>query len=134
MLFSILIVSVIFIAIGFILTENNAKYLLSGYNTMSEEERKKVDIKAYISYFQKFHIFLGISFFVFTMVLDYSFGKTVSDLFIGLYPVVAYVYFAIISSNYSKAKISKWNKIGIITVSVVFLLVMIAILCAKFQK
>lgn len=38
----ILILSSLFIAIGFIGNENNAKYLLSGYNAMSEEEKTKI--------------------------------------------------------------------------------------------
>ena len=37
MITPILILSSIFIIIAFIVNENNAKYLLSGYNTMSEE-------------------------------------------------------------------------------------------------
>ncbi|MBS9767294.1 MAG: DUF3784 domain-containing protein [Flavobacteriaceae bacterium] len=57
MLFPIVLLSVIFIAIGFIVTENNAKYLLSGYNAMSEEERKKVNIKAFVSSISKCNFF-----------------------------------------------------------------------------
>ncbi|MFB9052776.1 DUF3784 domain-containing protein [Formosa undariae] len=33
--------SILFIIIEFIVTENNAKYLLSGYNTMSDDTQKK---------------------------------------------------------------------------------------------
>jgi hypothetical protein len=38
--------------IAFFVTENNDKSLLSGYNTMSEQERQKFDIKSYIAYFK----------------------------------------------------------------------------------
>ena len=65
----ILILSSIFIAIAFIVNENNAKYLLSGYNTMSEEERMKFDIKSYIPFFRNFHIFLGISLLIISLIL-----------------------------------------------------------------
>ena len=41
MIYVIIGMSVLFVAIGFLVTERNAKYLLAGYNTMSEEERKK---------------------------------------------------------------------------------------------
>ena len=36
------------------LNENNAKYLLAGYNTMSKEERKNFKIKEYLIYLKKF--------------------------------------------------------------------------------
>jgi hypothetical protein len=44
MIYAILGTSLLFVAIGFIVDEKNAKYLLSGYNTMNEEDRQKVDI------------------------------------------------------------------------------------------
>jgi hypothetical protein len=38
---------------------------------MSEQERQKFDIKSYIAYFKKFHIFLGISLFIIGSILYY---------------------------------------------------------------
>ena len=64
----------LFIAVGFILTENNAKTLLAGYNTMSDEERQKVDIVAFLKYFRKFHVFPGavISYYGFNLGLSHE--------------------------------------------------------------
>jgi len=61
MIFIIILLSLLFIVIGFIVTENNAKSLLSGYNTMSEEDRKLFDLKSYTLFvvvlnIQKFQI------------------------------------------------------------------------------
>jgi hypothetical protein len=36
------------------LNENNAKYLLAGFNTMSKEERENFKIKEYLIYLKKF--------------------------------------------------------------------------------
>ena len=36
------------------LNENNSKYLLAGYNTMSKEERENFKIKEYLIYLKKF--------------------------------------------------------------------------------
>lgn len=108
--------SLLFVAIGFIVTENNAKYLLSGYNTMSEEARKKVDIKSYIPYFRKFHIVLGISF----LVLGYGINiinKNGAGIFLAVYPILAYIYFAITSSKFSEGLKRKSNKIGLFVLS-----------------
>lgn len=69
--FVFIIICVLFIALAFILTENNAKYLLAGYNTMSPEERKKVDIKGLIAYFKRFFIFLGVSLMIVGLTAGY---------------------------------------------------------------
>lgn len=89
----ILILSSIFIVIAFIVNENNAKYLLSGYNTMSEEERMKFDIKSYIPFFRNFHIFLGLSLLIISLILLYFVNPNWSGIFLVAYPLLAYMYF-----------------------------------------
>jgi hypothetical protein len=106
--------SVLFVAIGFVVTENNAKYLLSGYNTLPEADRKKVDIKAYIAYFRKFHIFFGLSFLVLGALLYYFISRNVAGVFLVVYPVLAYIGFVATSAKYSKGLSTKWNKVGIL--------------------
>ncbi|GAA4409902.1 hypothetical protein GCM10023187_33850 [Nibrella viscosa] len=44
MIYVLLGISLLFIAIGFAVTESNARYLLAGYNTLNEAERQQVDI------------------------------------------------------------------------------------------
>ena len=39
---TVFFVDILFIGIAYLLNENNAKYLLAGYNAMSKEEREKV--------------------------------------------------------------------------------------------
>lgn len=109
-MFTLIGMSLLFIAIGFIVNEHNAKYLLSGYNTMSEEERKKVNIKAYIQYFRKFHLFLGISFFPIGTLLTYFIDENATGVFIGIYPILAYTFFIATSFKYFN---SQKNKIGV---------------------
>lgn len=110
MMFTLIGMSLLFIAIGFIVNEHNAKYLLSGYNTMSEEERKKVNIKAYIQYFRRFHFFLGISFFPIGTLLTYFIDENATGVFIGIYPILAYTFFIATSFKYFN---SQKNKIGV---------------------
>ncbi len=133
MIYPILILSIIFIALGFIVTEDNAKYLLSGYNTMSEEQRKKVNIKAYIPYFRKFHILLGFSVLVFGVISDYFFGEAMSGSFLVLYIVMAYIYFIVMSSKFSKDGMTKWDKIGLVGLSMLLLFLIIGLM-GKFLK
>lgn len=107
MITPILILSSIFILIAFIVTEKNAKYLLSGYNTMSEEDRQNIDIKSYIHYFRNFHLFLGISLLIISLVLFYFINPDWSILFIGTYPIMAYTFFIWRGNRYVKTKNKK---------------------------
>lgn len=107
-------ISLLFVGVGLIVTENNAKYLLSGYNTMSEEDRKKVDIKAYIPYFRKFHLFLGVSLFFLGITLTYLISVEVGGVFMSIYPILAYIYFFVTSTPYSKRISTKRNTVVIV--------------------
>src|SRR5690606_12589644 len=100
MMYTLIGMSLLFIAIGFIVTVNNAKYLLAGYNTMSKAEQDQVDIKTYITYFRKFHLFLGTSFFLIGMLLIYSGFENETSIFIVAYPLLAYIYFIATSTKY----------------------------------
>lgn len=124
MMFTLTAISLIFIAIGFILTENNAKYLLSGYNTMSEEERKNVDIKNYIPYCKKFHILLGGSLFLIGSLLNYFVHENITGIFMVIYPILGYIYFVATSAKYFNSKknqIGAYLLMGILVVIIVFL-------------
>lgn len=114
MIYALIVMSFIFVAVGFMVTEKNAKYILSGYNTMSEDERKKVDLKKYIPYFRKFHIFLGISTLILGAALTHFINENAGGIFLVVYPLLAYVYFTAKSSKYSKERSTKWNKAGVI--------------------
>jgi len=106
MTYAIVGLSLIFVAIGFMVTEKNAKYILAGYNTMSAEERSKFDIKSYIPKFRKFHILLGLSFLVLGLIFN-SLNEDVGRIFMLVYPMVAYIYFIATSSKYSTGFSSK---------------------------
>ena len=123
MIYLLIGLSLLFVSIGFIVTENNAKYILSGYNTMSDEERENVDIKAYIPYFKKFHIFLGISMFVIGSLLTYLVSETAGGIFLIIYPFLAYIYLIWKSTKYTKGPNTKRNKIGIYILSGILILI-----------
>src|SRR5690606_31704301 len=101
--------SLLFVAIGLALTENNTKYLLSGYNTMREEDRKKVDIKAYVPFFRKFHIFLGTTLLLLGSALTYLIGEGAGGVFLSIYPILGYIYFIIAGRKYWKGFSTKAN-------------------------
>jgi hypothetical protein len=122
MIVPILILSAIFIAIAFFVNENNAKYLLSGYNTMSEVERQNFDIKSYIPYFRNFHIFLGVTLLIISLILLYFVNSDWSGIFLGTYPILAYVFFIWKSNQFTKNKSKKQKVTTYAAMSVMFLL------------
>ena len=60
MFWGIIICNVTFICAAFIINENNADMLLTGYNTMSKKEKESFDLKKYLVFFKKFFIKLAI--------------------------------------------------------------------------
>ena len=127
MIVPILILSTIFIAIAFFVNENNAKYLLSGYNTMSEVERQNFDIKSYIPYFRNFHIFLGVTLLIISLILLYFVNSDWSGIFLGTYPILAYVFFIWKSDQFTKNKSRKQKVTTYAAMSVLFLLFLVII-------
>jgi len=120
MLVPISILSFIFILIAFLVTEKNAKYVLSGYNSMSEEERQNFDIQTYMPFFKKFHIFLGITLFIVSTFLYYFISDDWCGFFLGVYPILSYIYFVWKGSSFSKIKTRKQTFITYIAMILLF--------------
>ena len=59
MIFFNLGLGILFISLGFIVTETNAGTLLSGYNTMSKDDQAKFPLKEYLGKFRQFHLYFG---------------------------------------------------------------------------
>ena len=51
---TIAFMSLLYLLIGFGINKDNAKYLLAGYNTMSQEEQDKFDIDRYLNFLKPF--------------------------------------------------------------------------------
>ena len=93
MIYVIIGVSLIFGSLAFILTKDNAQYLLAGYNTMSKEQREQIDIEAYLKMFKQAHITLAISTLVLGVATVFWFGDRVAAFFISIYPLLFYGHF-----------------------------------------
>jgi hypothetical protein len=79
-LISILFCDAIFIVIAYTINENNAKYLLSGYNTMSKEEQEKFDLKNYLIFFKNFFLNLGIYSFLIFLLFFFIFNEITATI------------------------------------------------------
>ena len=58
---TVFIVDVLLIFAGYVVNKNNAKYLMAGYNTMSVEERKKVDLENLLIFWKNFFVILAFA-------------------------------------------------------------------------
>jgi hypothetical protein len=124
MIVPILLVSFILIGIAFWVDENNAAYLLSGYNTMSTDERKNFDIKSYIPFFKKFHFFLGLSLLIIALLLFYFVDSDTSGIFMGTYPLLGYIFFIWNSNKFYKLKTKKQTITTYVAMAIMLLLVL----------
>lgn len=97
----IALMGIIFFAVGLILTPKNAKYILAGYNTMSPQERERVDITNYVAFFKKFHFIFAVLFTVIGMLLNLIFNETISALFLFLFPVLGYTWLFVKARKYT---------------------------------
>lgn|GEM_PF-458350 len=102
------------ILISQIINVDNAKFMLSGYNMMSEENRKKVDIHNLVPYIRKFHLFLGISLIAIGVNLTWLFGTLAATLFLAFYPVLAYLHFTIATRKFYPTFHRKWHWVTIV--------------------
>ena len=67
--------SLSYLAVAFVITPANARYLLAGYNTMSEEKRQAFDIDRYLAvffkpFFKKLALFPPLSLLALTGFLE----------------------------------------------------------------
>lgn len=103
MIFVILFLGFLFLGIGFLLTVHNASSLLAGYNTMSEAERRSFDLEGYVPFFRRFHRWLGLSFLSGALLLHYFGDVDAAGVFVGVYPILAYIYFLWASRRFYRA-------------------------------
>lgn len=125
MIVSVIILSSVFIGIAFLVNKDNAKYLLSGYNTMTDEERNNFEIQLYIPFFKKFHLFLGISVLIVASLLYYFVDTDASGIFMAIYPLLAYTFFLWKSNKFYILKTKKQIVISYAAMTIMFFLVVV---------
>ena len=91
----------ILIGLVFLLVnERTAKYVLSGYNTLSEIDRNNFDLKGYVQFFRVFLLCLAISYLLIGFVLFKSVDKTPLIIYSVLYPLLGFYLLIILCSKH----------------------------------
>ena len=92
---------------------------------MSEEDRKKVDISSFVLYYRKFHVFLGISILIGGLLANSLISDVACGIFLGTYPILAYIYFIWNSRRFSSGFNTSFYKVGIIVLAFTLIFVLI---------
>ena len=126
MVYVIIFLSLLFAGVGFLINANNAENLLAGYNTLSTEQRKNVDLHGYLRLFKKFHLFLGISVLVIGLGLYVLADESVLILFMTIYPILAYLIFIIIGFRFDQnpSDLKKYAGVLVLVISLILVIYM----------
>jgi hypothetical protein len=124
MIVGLSIVALVFLGISFIITHGNAAQLLSGYNTMSEQERENVDIIGYVTFFRKFYRVFSVVYFFGGAILFYFVNTDVAGVFMVIAPLVAVLIQSLKSATYTIENNNKSAKVvGSLLVGIILLVI-----------
>ena len=79
-LFGTLIVNITFLGVAFLINRDNAKHLLSGYNTMSIDEQKSFDLENYLIFFRNFFLNLALYTSLIFLMFFLAFGEGAASI------------------------------------------------------
>jgi hypothetical protein len=135
MLITTIIISVVFIAIAIIINEKNAKYLLAGYNTMSEEERGRFDINGFLKSLKSILVFVGVTLLLLYSLLSYYSLEDYTFIILVIIPILLVPSILYISQKYNNSIVINDEKpkrlffwiLGSLTVVLPVLLVIIVL-------
>lgn len=117
-------IALLFIGLGFLVNKENAQYLLSGYNTMSEAERETFPLEDYLRRFKYFHLFFGLTFagigtLLFVLDLPYL------GHHLGITPILAYLFFFLNNKDLQgENKGAVWVGVGVLLATLVGVVVL----------
>lgn len=103
MLFVLLFEVTIFFLVGISINKDNASYLLSGYNTMSEAKRANYDLEGYLYFHRRFCKFLSISTLILGL-LCYFININYLGIILAPYPIAAFLFFIWKTQKFNKNK------------------------------
>jgi len=98
----VLITDIIFIAVALGINKNNAKYLLSGYNTMSKKAKDDFDIDNYLILCKRFLLILAASSTVVFIILMNLLNTKTAVLTYSSYIIIMLIWMVFKGNNFNK--------------------------------
>ena len=102
MIVALIFVNIILLGLAYYLNPKNAKYLLAGYNTMSDAERNNFDIVNYLKFFKSFFIKLTFYSTLIFAVTYFAYSEEVAAIVWCISLTIPWPFFIIKSQKYSK--------------------------------
>ena len=123
-----IIVGVVLFSLGFLLTEKNAPFTLSGYNQMSKKEQKLFNLPTFIQFFRKFHFYLGASFIILSLLFYLLLDEDALGYLLAFYPIIAYIFFIYKTKTFYPIKEKKILKVAtwILVITAIFIVVLLS--------
>lgn len=97
---TVYLLSFIIILPCFLVTERNAKHVLSGYNSLPEQERKQFDLSGFLRFFRSYLFSLALSYLVIAFMLQRAATPELLIIQSALYPLIGLYGLVIFSSRY----------------------------------
>ena len=98
----VLITDLIFIAVALGINKNNAKYLLSDYNTMSKKEKDKFDLENYLVIFKRFFLILAATSTVVFIILINLLNQKIAVMLYSSYIIIMLIWMVFKGNNFKK--------------------------------
>jgi hypothetical protein len=98
----VLITDIIFIAVALGINKNNAKYLLSGYNTMSKKAKDDLDLDNYLILYKRFLLILAASSTVVFIILMNLLNTKTAVLTYSSYIMIMLIWMVFKGNNFNK--------------------------------
>tara|TARA_B100001057_G_scaffold409847_1_gene424685 strand:+ start:170 stop:436 length:267 start_codon:yes stop_codon:yes gene_type:complete len=86
------------VALG--INKSNAKYLLSGYNTMSKKEKDKFDLENYLVTFKKFFLILAATSTLVFIILINLLNSKITVIFYSSYIIIMLIWMVFMGDNF----------------------------------
>lgn len=99
MIFAVIFTSILIGACGYIVNEDNADLLLSGYNTMSKDEKSKFDLSSYLGFFRKFMLNISLYSAIIYFISSIFLSDDLSAIVYTISLCIPWPYFFIVSKK-----------------------------------
>ncbi|MGJ1439527.1 MULTISPECIES: DUF3784 domain-containing protein [Sphingobacterium] len=117
----------IMLIMAIVINEKNARYILAGYNSMSEIEKQQFELVKYLKFFKNYLLILAVSYIVIGVILFEMFDNAnIGIIFSVLYPFFGFFLLIYKSLNYYRSS-SKTNVLVLVAGTAIIIAIITAI-------
>ena len=95
-------VSSLYLIIAYSINKENSKYLLAGYNTMSNDDRKKFDINNFFKFFKYFFKLQSLLSILIFVIFKLLVNEKIALIFYSIFLIFCPLYMIIKSKKFYK--------------------------------